>query len=355
MYLITRWFGTFLCDKNGIKSKILFPKDPEDIARRLWKIDKQEILTEEKKITKGVDVTINEKRLQKIGEYNQNDSFFKKISIEPEDFDFTQDIIHEASIILAENKVEEKLKSEDLQVIQMVNALDDLIQTSNLLNERMDNWSVIPMPEKKIKPFENLLSTIDNEIKRLEIQIECDVGKIAPNISEIAGSLISARLMSLAGGMERLACMPASTIQLLGAEKALFRFKKEGGKPPKHGVIFQHPLINKASRRNRGKIARILAGKIAIAAKADVFTKRNISNDLKNDMNQRIRLDNLNITACPKCGNKHIYQATIRDRLPSEYTSNYVCKECGYHGMPFIFDNEVEYKKFIITHKKGNK
>jgi len=48
MYLVTRWFGTFLCDENGIKSKILFPKDPEDIAKRLLKIDKQEILTEEK-------------------------------------------------------------------------------------------------------------------------------------------------------------------------------------------------------------------------------------------------------------------------------------------------------------------
>jgi len=289
MYLVTRWFGTFLCDENGIKSKILFPKDPEEIAKRLSKIDKQEILTEEKKITKGTDVTVNEKRLQKIGDYNQNDSFFKKMSIEPKGFDFTQDLIHKASIILAEKKVEEKLKSEDLQVIQMVNALDDLIQTSNLLSERMDCWSVIPTPEKKIKPFENLLFTVNDEIKRLEIQIECDVRKIAPNISEIVGSLISARLMSLAGGMERLACMPASTIQLLGAEKALFRFKKEGGKPPKHGVIFQHPLINRAPRRNRGKIARILAAKIAIAAKADVFTKRNISNDLKDDMKQRIR------------------------------------------------------------------
>lgn len=289
MYLVTRWFGTFLCDENGIKSKILFPKDPEDIAKRLLKIDKQELLTEEKKITKGADVIVNEKRLQKIGEYNQNDSFFKKMSIEPEDFGFTQDLIHKASIALAENKVEEKLKSEDLQVIQMVNALDDLIQTSNLLSERMDCWSVIPTPEKKIKPFENLFFTVNDEIKRLELQIECDVRKIAPNISEIAGSLISARLMSLAGGMERLACMPASTIQLLGAEKALFRFKKEGGKPPKHGVIFQHPLINRAQRRNRGKIARILAAKIAIAAKADVFTKRNISNYLKDDMNRRIR------------------------------------------------------------------
>ena len=294
MYLVTRWFGTFLCDKNVIKSKILFPRNPEDIAKRLLKIDKQEILTEEKKITKGANVIVNEKRLEKIGEYHQNNSFFKRMLIEPEDFDFTLNLIHEASMILAEKKVEEKLKSKDLQVIQMVNALDDLIQTSNLLSERMNCWSVIPTPEKKIKPFENLLYTVNYEIKRLEKQIERDVKKIAPNISEIAGSLISARLMSLAGGMERIACMPASTIQLLGAEKALFRFKKEGGRPPKHGVIFQHPILNRAPQKNRGKIARILAAKISIAAKADVFTKRNISDDLKNNMKQRIRnIENL--------------------------------------------------------------
>jgi len=60
----------------------------------------------------------------------------------------------------------------------------------------------------------------------------------------------------------------------------------------------------------------------------------------------------LDITACSKCGSKHIYQATLRSGLPSGYTSNYVCKECGYQGMPFIFDNEVEYKKFITALQK---
>jgi len=60
----------------------------------------------------------------------------------------------------------------------------------------------------------------------------------------------------------------------------------------------------------------------------------------------------LEITACPTCGSRHIYQGTIRSGLPAGYTSNYVCKECGYQGMPFIFDNEMEYKKFIIAHQK---
>jgi len=289
MYLITQWFGIFLCDENGIKNKVLFPKDPEKIAEKLLKMDGNKILLEEQKFSKDVDVIVNEKRLQKIGTYDPDDLFFKKTKINPEDFDFTQDLIHNASVILAEKKVGKKLESEDLQIIQMVNALDDLIQTSNLLSERLDCWSVLPTPKYKIEPFKKVYTVVNNEMKRLEKQIEIDMMNAAPNISKIIGTLISARLISLAGGMERLATSPASTIQLLGAEKALFRFKKEGGKPPKHGVIFQHPLINKAPRLTRGKIARALAAKIAIATKADVFTKRDISDDLKKDLEKRIK------------------------------------------------------------------
>ena len=289
MYLITKWFGTFLCDKNGIKSKILFPKDEKKIAKRLIEIGKNNVLAEEKKITKGVKVTVNEKRLQKIGDFDPNNPFFKKMEIKSEDFDFSQELLHKASIILTQSQVDEKLKSEDLQVIQMVNALDDLIQTSNLLSERLDCWSVIPTPSEKVKPIENAFSVIKTEMKKLEKQIESDMNRIAPNTSKIVGPLIGARLIALSGGIERFATMPASTVQLLGAEKALFRYKKEGGKPPKHGVIFQHPLINKAPRKDRGKIARILATKISIAAKADVFTKKDISDILKNDLERRIK------------------------------------------------------------------
>ncbi len=288
MYLITKWFGTFLCDDSGIKNKILFPEDKKEIAKRLKKIDKNEILAEEKKITKDVSVKVSEKRLQSIGDYDPDDSFFKEINIKPEDFGFSQPLLHDASMLLSEGKAEDKLKSEDLQVVQMVNALDELIQTSNLLSERMDSWSLVPTPSKKIKPFENVFSDVNKEIKRLEKQIDEDMTKIAPNVSNMVGSLIGARLISLAGGLNRLAVMPSSTIQLLGAEKALFRFKKEGGRPPKHGVLFQNQLINKAPRENRGKIARILAAKVAIAAKADFFTKRDISNDLKKDLDKRL-------------------------------------------------------------------
>jgi len=289
MYLITKWFGTFICDKKGIKNKILFPKNAREISKRLIKIDKEEVLSEEKKIIKGFHVIVNEKRLAKIGDYNSSDLFFKKITIKPEDFDFSEILLHKASLILAKNRVDERLASDDLQVIQMVNALDDLIQTSNLLSERLDCWSILPTSEERVKPLQNAFNVVNAEIKSLEKQIECYMLKIAPNTSRIAGSLISARLLSYSGGLEKLAMLPASTIQILGAEKALFRFKKEGGKPPKHGIIFQNSFINKSPRTVRGKIARVMATKIAIATKADAFTKRDISEELIEDMNRKIK------------------------------------------------------------------
>ena len=180
------------------------------------------------------------------------------------------------------------LSSYDLQVVQMVNALDDLIQTSNLLSERIDAWSNLPKYKVKIQPINNVFMSVKEGIKSLERQIETDIALVAPNISNLIGPLISARLISLAGSLEKLAKMPASTIQILGAEKALFRFKKEGGKPPKHGVLYQHPYISRSPKEIRGKISRIIATKISIAAKADAFTKRDISEDLKKTINQRI-------------------------------------------------------------------
>ena len=288
-YLITKWFGTFICDEKGIQKKIVFPKDEKEIVKRLQKIEENIILPEEKKLVKNIIVKVEEKRLKKLGEFDPSNPFFKKFQITPEEFGFSQELLHKASLKLAKEKMDKQLQSEDLQIIQMANALDDLIHISNLFSERLDHWSMIPTPKEKIQPFENTAETINKEMKRLEKQIEGDMKSLAPNTSTIVGPLIGARLISSAGSLERLATFPASTIQILGAEKAFFRFKKEGGKPPKHGVIFQHPLINKAPKSERGKIARLLATKIAIAAKADAFTKRNIAKELKTDMDKRIQ------------------------------------------------------------------
>src|SRR5207247_4258029 len=80
----------------------------------------------------------------------------------------------------------------------------------------------------------------------------------------------------------------SSTVQLLGAERALFRHLREHTRPPKHGVLFQHPLVHRAPPWQRGAIARAFAGKIAIAARADAYTKRDIAASLREDLERAL-------------------------------------------------------------------
>ena len=110
----------------------------------------------------------------------------------------------------------------------------------------------------------------------------------APNIRALIGSVIGAKLIRKAGGIGELAKMPSSTIQILGAEKALFRALHGKGTPPKHGIIFQDPRIFKAPWWQRGKIARALAGKLTIAARVDYFTGEYIGDELLRDLERRI-------------------------------------------------------------------
>jgi nucleolar protein 56 len=120
---------------------------------------------------------------------------------------------------------------------------------------------------------------------KLRDEVEAYEGKIAselcPNLSHIAGPQLAAKLVAQAGGLSRLATFPASTVQVLGAEKALFKHLKSGSKPPKHGLIFQHALVGKSPRKVRGRIARCLAAKLAIASKADAISHNFIAERLK--------------------------------------------------------------------------
>ncbi|MBE0519476.1 C/D box methylation guide ribonucleoprotein complex aNOP56 subunit [Candidatus Bathyarchaeota archaeon] len=122
----------------------------------------------------------------------------------------------------------------------------------------------------------------------LENYLDTTMEEVTPNIKALAGSLLGARLIALAGGLTSLAKMPSSTIQVLGAEKALFRSLKTGTRPPKHGIIFQHAILHEAKKWQRGKIARAMAGKLAIAARADAFGSRYIGEELKADLEKRI-------------------------------------------------------------------
>jgi len=123
--------------------------------------------------------------------------------------------------------------------------------------------------------------------ERAEEYVDSVMKNVAPNMSAILGSVLAARLISIAGGLENLAKMPASTLQVLGAEKALFRALKTGARPPKHGIIFQYAAIHQAPRWQRGKVARALSGKLAIAARMDAFGGEFIGDNLRKGLEKK--------------------------------------------------------------------
>ncbi len=277
MRLVTKWFGVFLVDGHEVKEYRLFPKEPEEIAERLMQIRKGEVLDEEREFASH-NPRVGERRVSDIGEYRDEKRI---IQIEPEEYGFNRKILHDALIIMGKREVE-GAKSPADDIIQAVNAIDEIIEAQNMLSERLREWYGYDFPfddmveGKKIKERGGGLKSLNSLVNKLaETRSEMEkylkeiMEKEAPNLSALVGPNIGARLIALAGGLDRLATMPSSTIQVLGAENAFFRYLKDGKNPPKHGIIYQHPLIHRARKDNIGRISRFMAGKIRIAAALD--------------------------------------------------------------------------------------
>ena len=141
----------------------------------------------------------------------------------------------------------------------------------------------------QIKEIANLIEILYTKKESLENYITNLVNEIAPNTSCVATPIIAAKLISHAGGLKNLSVKPSSTIQLMGAEKALFRHIKTGADPPKYGIILQFPEIGKAPWWQKGKIARTLAAKIAIAARVDNEGGDYVGDLLRSDLLKRIK------------------------------------------------------------------
>ena len=283
----------------------------DEIAKRLYKIQKGEVLEEEEAF-KDYDLIVDENRLKRIGKVGK----IKELKVKAEDFGYSKELLLKACIKLATKKIEEEQKERTKRISEAVDALDDTIKITNMVLERLRDWysyfsfeeiedgkelaeeilkmkigngELDKLEEKSIKSMANLLLLLYKTREEIEKYIRKVMEEMAPNVCKIIGPNIGARLIAYAGGIEKLATMPAGTIQVLGAEKALFKHIKDGTPPPKHGVIFQHEMINKAPKNKRGKIARLLATKLAIAAKADAFTKNYIADELKKEIEERYR------------------------------------------------------------------
>lgn len=118
------------------------------------------------------------------------------------------------------------------------------------------------------------------------------MGTVAPNLRSLIGDTVAARLIQKAGSLTSLAKCPASTVQILGAEKALFRALKTKGNTPKYGLIYHSSFIGRASAKNKGRISRYLANKCAIAARIDSFIDEPTSaygEQLRDQVEERLR------------------------------------------------------------------
>jgi len=256
-------------------------------------------------------------------------------------------LIHEVSMEMSRMSIRKAAERRDFLIVQAVRALDDLDKMLNLFAGRIREWYGLHFPElnrlinnhetyvrlvrsfgkresfseKNLKKFDLPQRKIrqvleaaqtsmgaelyDRDIeqiqmlcvqylnlqdarRKIEKYLEEMMGEEAPNISTLTGPVLGARLIALAGGLENLAKMPSSTIQVLGAEKALFRSLRTGARPPKHGVLFQHALVHGSRRSLRGKISRVFAGKIAIAARTDAFSGGFVADQLKKDLLKKI-------------------------------------------------------------------
>ena len=248
----------------------------------------------------------------------------------------------------AKNQVQEKYSETDVHLIKAVNLLEDIDSIVNLLVEQLREWHSTHFPElneivKENDDYSELVSTIGKREKftqkavKLIINDEYLIEKIVnsaqnsmgapltqkdevqiralalncanlkkeresltnyideymkkelPNFAEIAGSIIGAKILAKIGGKKRLVMMPASTIQLVGAEKALFLHFKTGVKGPKYGYLYQHPLVKSTKAEHKGKIARSIAAKLAIALKEDYFGDKNIADELKAKLEARAK------------------------------------------------------------------
>ncbi len=149
----------------------------------------------------------------------------------------------------------------------------------DLSKENLRYLPIMPplIDDESYKEMIHKLSKNANDLIRLkekiEKMIEQKTKEIMPNTSYLIGEKLAAHLLSEMGGLEKLAYAPSSTIQVVGAEKSLFLHLIGKGKPPKHGIIFLSEYIQRAPKKHRGKVARILALKISKAAKIDYFSK----------------------------------------------------------------------------------
>ena len=324
--LYTSWFGVFVLENGNVVDKKLFEKDTSILAKKRFKINNDEILSEEKEFLDKYDgIYVTSERLKDDGELKE----ISEIPVNPEDYSYSSDLLQETLIEVGKIEVKESIDIGE-HLAKAVETIQDLNETINILKERMRDWYSLHFPEltgkvsdeeyiemvktygsreeimkkldldksvggditeKEEKNYKSLAGVIKNQIvyrSELHDYVEDMMRAYAPNITALTGPKLGGELIEKAGSLKKLAMKPSSTIQILGAEKSLFKHLEKGTKPPKHGLILQHPYVHKAPYDKRGKISRAFANKIAIAARLDYFSNKDKGDELRSELEDKI-------------------------------------------------------------------
>ena len=309
------------------------------VLQKLIEIDNKEIPTEESELINELSAdydTIIIESNKRASDYDSDKVKVQNPNLAGELLrsDYEEDINNEIYQKLAIYKMKKAQSSEDKHLIQAINSIDEIDESISKLIERIREWYALYFPEMDlIKNNETYIKLIyENKTKEeiinaksdafpedmLDIEedidpadldimnnyaksiyelqqtrkeiinyIDAKMESIAPNLKLLVGSSLGAKLISHAGGLKRLATYPSSTVQIMGAEKALFRHLKSGDRPPKYGLIYQHPQIRGSKWWNRGKIARLLASRISLAVRKDVFT-HDVNPEIFNEFVQKV-------------------------------------------------------------------
>jgi len=209
-----------------------------------------------------------------------------------DDRDEYYDRLHEATVHATREAVRERERADDRQLIHCVRAMDDAKRTANELAERVAEWAgalfddtqsgidgarsvagrdAETAAERRAVSLAERVVDLADEADDLRAYIERAAPAVAPNLTRMAGPVLAARLIALAGGLGSLAKKPSGTVQVLGAEDALFAHLSGRAPSPKHGVIYTHDYVRNTRPEDRGSAARALAGKLTIAARIDHY------------------------------------------------------------------------------------
>mmetsp|Transcript_31566 Transcript_31566/g.74442 ORF Transcript_31566/g.74442 Transcript_31566/m.74442 type:complete len:455 (-) Transcript_31566:202-1566(-) len=171
-------------------------------------------------------------------------------------------------------KVKSSLSDESIDALQeILDDDEDLAKQILEASKTSMGYDVSEIDMINVQTFADRVINLEEYRRQLREYLNARMHAVAPNLSALIGEIVGARLISHAGSLTNLAKYPASTVQILGAEKALFRALKTKGNTPKYGLIFHSSFIGRASQKNKGRISRYLANKCSIASRIDCFSE----------------------------------------------------------------------------------